>query len=106
MARGRAAPKPGAPKPTPAAPTPGAPKPGAPTPGAPKTRPDATTLIGGAAGLGGVAGLITMSTLNTARDISVAALGTKALEDVLDFLKDPTTLAIVGGVVVLFLFKR
>jgi hypothetical protein len=47
-----------------------------------------------------------MSTLNAARDISVAALGTKALEDVLDFLKDPTTLAIVGGVVVLFLFKR
>ena len=95
------APKPAAPKPGGGAPTPGATK-----PGAPKTRPDAATLVGGAAGLGGVAGLITMSTLNTARDISVAALGTKALEDVLDFLKDPTTLAIVGGVVVLFLFKR
>lgn len=106
MARGRA-PKPiasSAPKPTPAAP--GAPKPTPGAPGAPKTRPNAATLVGGAAGLGGVAGLITMSTLNTARDISVAALGTKALEDVLDFLKDPTTLAIVGGVVVLFLFKR
>ena len=94
------APKPGggAPKPEGGAPTPGG--------GAPKTRPDAATLIGGTAGLGGVAGLITVSTLNTARDISVAALGTKALEDTLDFLKDPTTLAIVGGVVVLFLFKR
>ena len=99
------APKPAAPHPGGGAPTPGATKPGAPG-GAPKTRPDAATLVGGAAGLGGVAGLITMSTLNTARDISVAALGTKALEDVLDFLKDPTTLAIVGGVVVLFLFKR
>lgn len=64
------------------------------------TSKNAKNFLIGAGGLGATAGLITVSILSTVQNITGAALGAKALDDVLAFLSDPMTLLVVGGVVV------
>jgi hypothetical protein len=61
---------------------------------------NAKNFLIGAGGLGATAGLIAVSVLSTVQNITGAALGAKALDDVLAFLSDPMTLLVVGGVVV------
>jgi len=61
---------------------------------------NAKNFLIGAGGLGATAGLITVSILSTVQNITGAALGAQALDNVLAFLSDPMTLLVVGGVVV------
>lgn len=62
-------------------------------------RRNAAGIAGGTLGAAGIAAAITVP-------IATAVTATSITEDVLDFLKDPTTLAILAGVVALFVFKK